>query len=78
MSKPIKEFHFGKIHRLTVYKEGFTLWDDAAGRWVIDASCLVEDGAYRAMVDFKNLAEEFKASYPKPRKKKNSRRRPDR
>lgn len=80
MTETIFEYKFKNGSFLEVTKAGLTLWDSKVGRWVIDASQLVEDSTIR----ISDVSKEKKgklaphipyyAFYPKKLKKKHAKR----
>lgn len=51
MRKELLDHIFPNGNRLHVTETGFTLWDAYVGRWVLDASCLVDQHTFEVSSD---------------------------
>ena len=55
-----KKYKIGKYHTLLIQRNGFTLWDDRDGRWILDASTFVSGSEITVVTNkFKQFADKW-------------------
>lgn len=64
MSKTLFEHTFANGTRVDVTDGGVTVWDAKASRWIIDASCIVEDGEFHVAGEITDrMTREYSGSW---------------
>jgi len=55
-------------NRVVVTNKGVTIWDNKAGRWVVDASTMLDDSTFR-VGGVHRLDHEYSSLYPNGKKR---------